>query len=279
MPFVKSLLRVIFLLLLTPVLLLLGCQSKLIYYPHPYDEVYRQSLAKHRGVPLEYQTGQGKQVAHYVPPIKDGKEPKSVWLCFGGNGTVALDWLGYIGRWDPEFAYLMVDYPGYGDCKGSPSPARIRESSKAAVSALASHLKLTPEQLQPRLRVLSHSIGCAAGLMVAKDLEIKKIILIAPFTTLTDMGRRLLGWPLCYINMHRFDNRRELARVVDQGAQVVIFHGVEDEVIPVEMGRELALEHPGKVTLHEQPGEDHNHILSNCSLEIGKAMNEMEAAK
>lgn len=247
-----------------------------MYYPRAYDEVYRQSLTKHKGLRLEYKTGQGEQVAHYIPPQQGGQEPKTVWLCFGGNGSLALDWLGFVGQWEPQSAYLMVDYPGYGDCKGAPSPARIRESSKAAVAALAAHLKLTPEQLKPRLRVLAHSIGCAAGLMAANDLEVKKIVLIAPFTTMTEMGRRVLGWPLCYLNLHRFDNRHELAEAVKQGAQVVIFHGTEDEVIPVEMSRELAQAHSGKVTLHEEEGERHNDILSNRAFEIGKAMSEME---
>lgn len=272
MSLVTRLLRLIFLLLLTPVLLLLGCQSKLIYYPRGYDEGYRQLLTSHRGIALPYETGQGRQVANYIPARNGDPSPKKIWVCFGGNGTVAFDWLYYLDAWDPEFAYLLVDYPGYGDCKGTPSPQRIRDSSKAAVQALTSHLRLTPEQMQPRLHVLAHSIGCAAGLMAADDLHIQKLLLISPFTTMTDMGKRVIGWPLCYVNMHRFDNRRHLAHVVNRGAKVVIFHGTADNVIPVEMSRELAGAHPGKVTLHEKEGWDHNEIIQGLSREIGSTM-------
>jgi hypothetical protein len=108
--------------------------------------------------------------------------------------------------------------------------------------------------------------------MAAADQNVESILLIAPFTTLTDMGKRILGWPLCYVNMHRFDNRKTLAKVVEQGAQVIIFHGTEDEVIPVSMSRELAAEHPGKVVLHEKEGWDHNRILAGIAEELGAAM-------
>ncbi|TDU66093.1 alpha/beta hydrolase family protein [Prosthecobacter fusiformis] len=267
--------RLLLITLLTPVLFLLGCQSRLIYYPRGYDENYRQTLTSHRGVAIPYTTGQGAQVAHYIPPKKGGQNPKALWICFAGNGSLGLDWLNYVDQWDPSFAYLMVDYPGYGDCKGIPSPRKIRESSLAAFDALAKHLNQSPEQLRPRLGVVAHSIGCAAGLMAASELNISKIVLISPFTTMTDMGKLLLGWPLCHVNMHRFDNRRELAQVVEQGAKVVIFHGTADEVIPISMSRELAEAHPGRVTLYEKEGWDHNRILHGVSQEIGAAMSSM----
>lgn len=271
MTLTASLFRILLLLLLTPVLLLLGCQSRLIYYPRPYDEAYREMLREHQGVALKYHTAQGSQTAHYIPARKPGKQPE-IWLCFGGNGTVALDWLSYLSTWNPEFAYLLVDYPGYGDCKGSPTPGRIRESSRAAFAALAKHLNQPEEKLQPHLGVLAHSIGCAAGLMAANDLGVQKLVLVAPFTTMTDMGKRVLGWPLCYVNLHRFDNRKQLAHAVKRGARVEIFHGTADEIIPVTMSQELAAPHPQQVKLHEAEGWDHNHILRGLSAKIGAAM-------
>jgi pimeloyl-ACP methyl ester carboxylesterase len=262
----------LFLLMLIPVLLLLGCQSKIIYYPQPYHEGNKRTLEKHDGVALEYVTGQGRQVAHYVP-ARDGTAG-TIWICFAGNGSRALDWLAFRNEWDASFGYLLLDYPGYGDCEGKPNPKSIRESSQAAVLALAGHLKTTPEALRARLAVLGHSLGCAAGLMAAQDQAVKKVVLIAPFTTMTEMGRRVLGWPLCYLNLHRFDNQKTLAAVVKNGARVTIFHGTADEVIPVSMGRELAAAHPGVVTLHEAAGQDHNFILGNCAVKIGEAMSE-----
>jgi len=272
--FLFRVLRPITVLVLSAVVLLTSCQAKLIYYPRSYHEGYRKVLAKRSGARIEYTTGQGQQVAHYMPPM-NGKKPTKVWLCYGGNNYLGLDWMQYLTAWDPSLGYLLMDYPGYGDCQGIPNPGRIRDSSREAVQALARHLNETPELLLPRMGVLCHSIGCAAGLMAADDLNIRRVILIAPFTTLTEMGKRFIGWPLCYVNMHRFNNRRHLAHVVEKGAKVVIFHGTADQVIPISMSRELAAAHPGRVTLHEKEGEDHNYILNNIGVEVGDTMSSL----
>lgn len=265
----------IFLTLLIPVLLFLWYQSKLIYYPNAYYPGYRRTLQKNHGQPIEYQTSQGKQVAFYIPPRNlggDAAEPKMIWVCFAGNGSLAMDWLQYLPEWDGKFAYLLVDYPGYGDCQGAPTPGRIRDNGLGAVTALAAYLHQNQEQLKTRLGMLGHSIGCAPALMTADALSLKRIVLVAPFTTLTDMARHVVGWPLCYLNLHRFDNVSHLASLCRKGAKVTIFHGTDDEVIPISMSRALAAAHPGEVTLHEEAGQNHNFILGNKCKEIGAAM-------
>ncbi|MGV3659039.1 MAG: alpha/beta hydrolase [Prosthecobacter sp.] len=276
----KRLLRLVMISFLTPVIYLLGCQSKLIYHPNPYGTAYERLLQHAKGERIAYTTSQGKQTAFYIPPrTRTSGLPQTVWLCFGGNGALALDWLYFTEYWEGRFAYLLVDYPSYGDCEGAPTPDRIRKSGKAAVEALAKRLGTTPQDLQPRLALLGHSLGSAAALMVAEDLDVRRGVLLSPFTTMTEMGRIVLGWPLCHLNMHPFDNRRTLRHVAGRdGARFVIFHGTEDEVIPVRMGRELAEAHPQVVTFHAVPEAHHNDILSLAGDKIGRAMAEAAPA-
>lgn len=276
----KRLLRLAMISFLTPVIYLLGCQSKLIYHPNPYRVEYEQMLQRANGERIVYTTSQGKQTAFYIPPHAPTTGlPQTVWLCFGGNGSLALDWLYFSEDWEARFAYLLVDYPSYGDCEGAPTPDRIRQSGKAAVEALAKRLGTPLEALQPRLALLGHSLGSAAALMVAEDLDVRRGVLLSPFTSMTDMGRIVLGWPLCYLNMHPFDNRRTLKKATrEPGARFVIFHGTDDEVIPVRMGRELAEAHPQAVTFHAVKEAHHNDILSLAGGEIGRAMAETAPA-
>lgn len=232
-----------------------------------------------QGERVLFETSQGHQTAFYIPPRAPARGlPQTLWLCFAGNGSLALDWLYDTDAWDGRFAYLLVDYPSYGECEGAPNPERIRESGKAAVQALARHLHTTQAELLPRLAVLGHSLGAAAALMAADDLDIRRGVLMSPFTTMTDMGRIVLGWPLCYLNRHRFDNRTTLRHVASRaGARFVIFHGAEDEVIPVRMGAELAAANPQAVTFHAVPGGHHNDLLDLISPQIGRAMAEVTA--
>lgn len=274
MPLSKRLLRLVAITVLTPVIFLLGCQSRLIYHPAAYGPKQQAMLRDARGVRLAFDSSQGHQTAFYIPPRAASQPlPRTIWICFGGNGALALHWLHLTDKWDDRFAYLLVDYPGYGDCAGQPTPERIRESSRAAVAALAASLDTTTTDLQPRLAVLGHSLGSAAALMLAEDLDVRRGVLVSPFTSMTEMGRIVLGWPLCHLNLHRFDNRKPLARLARaEGSRFVIFHGMEDELIPVAMGRELAAANPGVVQFKAIDGTHHNDILGRIEAEMGEAM-------
>ena len=267
------LLRLLAIATLTPVFFLLGCQSKLIYHPTSYGERHVEALHAVKGARIDYQTSQGRQSAYYLPPEAGDAAKAPLWLCFSGNASLALEWLPLTKSWDPRFSYLLIDYPGYGDCEGSPTPKSIREGSVSAFQALARHLDTTPESLKERSFVLGHSLGAAAALMAADDLHLRRGVLISPFTSMTDMGRIVLGWPLCHLNMHRFDNRHALAVVTArQEARVTIFHGVDDEIIPSRMGRELATSHPANVSFHEVPRAGHNDIFDVIETPLGQEM-------
>lgn len=273
----KRSLRLVAISILVPVMFLLGCQSSLIYHPNPYGARHERMLRDAQGERVRFTTSQGTQTAFYIPPqARSPGLPRTIWLCYGGNGALALDWLHFTDAWDGRFAYLLVDYPSYGDCAGKPTPGNIRESNKAAFEALVQHLHTTKEELQPRIAVLGHSLGSAAALMAADDLDARRAVLISPFTSMTDMGRTVLGWPLCHLNLHRFNNHKTLRHVASRaGARVVIFHGAADEVIPARMGRELAVAHPLVVTFHEIPEAHHNDILALIEGRIGQTMVEI----
>ena len=196
-----------------------------------------EAFAKRGGTRIEATTSQGHQVAFYLPSRKaPSQPPEFLWLVFGGNGALALDYAPEAASWDARFGYLFVDYPGYGLCEGRPNPERIEESTLALTEKLRSELHWSDADLRARCGVIGHSLGCAAGLIAADRLELQRLVLCAPFTTMTDMARRVIGWPLCHLNRHRFDNIARLTTIIPRGAQVRVFHGRDDEVIPVLHG-------------------------------------------
>jgi hypothetical protein len=112
-----------------PLGLIASCQSKLIYFPRPYGPGTTAEWQRNTaGKPINFTTSQGKQRAFLQGDLTN---PRNLWIVCGGNGTVALDWSEWIAEHAPsEDAYLLVDFPGYGDCEGAPSPGHIRESIK-----------------------------------------------------------------------------------------------------------------------------------------------------
>ena len=267
--------RATLLAILVVVLFLLLQQHRLIYYPRKYGETFASGLAG-RATELRYTTRDGAQCAFYVPPSIG--TPERIWVMFGGNGSLALHWLDLIesnpGR--ARDGFLLIDYPGYGLCEGNASPRGIQESAQAAAGELGRKLGLSPTELEQKWNVVGHSIGCATALNFAAKHQVQRIILIAPFTTMRDMAKRVVGWPLCYVLLHNFDNRarlRELAKR-EPRPKVTAFHGSADDLIPTSMSRTLQREFPGFFELHEIDGADHNDVLAVAENQILRAMSD-----
>lgn len=276
MTLLRKTLRLATISMLTVCLYLLGCQSRMIYFPRAYEAADLAELAGHGGVRLAFATNQGNQTAFYLPPDESGEPgslPRRIWLCFGGNGALALEWLALRDSWPGEDAFLLIDYPGYGLCEGSPSPATITQSIRGAVDAMEKHLNTDADTARPRLAVLGHSIGCAAALIAANELKVNHAVLVSPFTSMTEMGRRMFGRPLCLLNRHRFDNRRQLQAMLERPqARITLFHGLDDEIIPIGMSRELAGLDKTRIQFHEVKDAGHNDILWIARQGISKAM-------
>jgi uncharacterized protein len=274
-PLLRRVLRALLSLLLiagVPLLLIVGCQSKLIYYPRPYPPgTTAKWAAETQGRAIDFTTSQGRQRAFLQGNLTS---PRNLWIVCGGNGTVALDWSDWLREHAPrEDAWLLVDFPGYGDCEGAPNPKRIRESMKSAIPLAAESVGWPSRPDPSRLRFFGHSLGGAACLIAASDFGIQRGVLISPFTSTMDMARAITGLPIGFLVTHRFDNQARLSEIGARGpAEVIILHGAEDEVIPVAMSRKLAADHEGFVRLIEVPGGRHNTLHSLAADEIAAAL-------
>ncbi|MCB0338981.1 MAG: alpha/beta fold hydrolase [Bdellovibrionales bacterium] len=250
-------------------------QSRLIYFPkrYPADLPAKEYLF---GDKVNYDTSVGRQVGFYIPPLDASSEVRfPIWMLFAGNASVALDWIGTLRELPSESqAFFLFDMPGYGFSQGAPSPDTILEASVLAFSALASHLGIPENQLRERVKVLGFSLGAANGLAFAEKMSISEVVLLAPFTDMKDMAIRRVGWPLCHLLSHRFDNRSALTNLMKKNSSSVIFiiHGGNDDVIPVEMGRSLAEINPSRVEFKIVSGAGHNDLIGLSKDLIGDVM-------
>jgi len=238
-------------------------QHTFIYRPQKprpdWSSLQQQGLVR-----LDFRTSAGRQTAWY---LGDGSTPKAVWIFFPGNSTLSPDWRARLGAYGlgGDVGYLLVDYPAYGENEGRPSPMAILESNEAAVEALAKHLGMPAEDLRPRLGAIGHSLGAATALQFAARNPVRGIILFAPFTSTDDMARRMFGGAFTWLLVHKFDNKARLASLGERRnpPEVLLVHGTNDTIIPVEMGRELAARFPHFVSYLEHPGGDHGSIVDD----------------
>ena len=252
--------------------LLASCQSKLIYFPRPYGEGITAAWQKATGgKPVDFRTSQGSQRAFLQGNLKS---PRNLWVVVGGNGTIALDWSDWLTEHAPkQDAWLLVDFPGYGDCQGKPTPGRIRESIRTVVPVATGALGGSGDPDPRRLRLVGHSLGASASMLAASEFGIQRGVLLTPFTSTMDMSRHMTGLPIGFLIWHRLDNSARLAELAKRGpGEVIIFHGTDDESIPVKMSRTLAARYPDIVRFTEIPGGRHNTLQETNAEQIAAAL-------
>jgi uncharacterized protein len=261
-----------------PLVLLGACQSKLIYFPRPYGSgTVSEWQRETPGKPLDYVTSQGRQRAFLQGNLN---APRNLWIVCGGNASLALDWSEWLQTHAPkEDAWLLVDYPGYGDCQGAATPGRIRENLKTAVPLAWQKITGSAVPDPHRLRFFGHSLGSAACMIAASEFGIQRGVLLTPFTSTMAMSQHLTGLPLGPLVWHRFDNAARLAELAARGpGEVVILHGSEDEAIPVTMGKTLAAGQKDFVRLVEIPGGRHNSLPVTHASKIAAALRQIGRA-
>lgn len=260
----RRILRLLFIVVVAPVVgilcLLTGCQSSLLYYPRPYGRGEVEDWNARPGTTvIDYATSDGRQQAYLMVPEH---RPGRLWVVCGGNATLALEWSEWLRENGGEReAWLLVDLPGYGACEGSSRPASIRRSLREVVPAAMRELGWTMEGDRERLRFFGQSLGAAVCLMAAEEHDIRKGVLLSPFTSTMEMTREMFGVDLGFLVWQRFDNPARLRGLAERGdAEVHILHGSDDEVIPAAMSRRMAADFPTLVRHKEVPQGRHNDL-------------------
>lgn len=155
---------------------------------------------------------------------------------FHGNGEALADQsglaraLGGLG-----LGVLAVEYPGYGlSSDGSPTEKTLYADCEAALIHLRDRLGVPPQSTV----IQGQSLGTGVAVEMAKRGFGSRVVLIAPFTSMAEMARRVVPFlPTRVIVRDRYDNREKAPSLMQP---VLIIHGLEDEVVPVEMSRRLA---------------------------------------
>lgn len=243
-----------------------GCsmQRRLIYFPTEYTANRLAAFDAHAGRRIHYVVDHKPQTSFYIPPKTapaPGTAPR-IWVVCSGTSSLALDWFEYVRDAPVEDAgFLLVDYPGYGLSESKPTRGRIIAAVKAVWPALAEELGVSVDQLDRDVNLLGYSLGTAVGLEFAARRPVKRVVLLAPFTSMLAMAR--LRVPIVAETVvDRFDNAArldELAARTDP-PDILILHGNDDGVVPFRMGKALAERHPAITRFVEIDGVDHTGL-------------------
>ncbi len=129
---------------------------------------------------------------------------------------------------DAGFAVLAWDYRGYGTSGGRASVWNTHRDAAAVYAHAVGELQIPPD----RLLVHGRSLGGGVACRLAADHDVAGLILESTFTSAFRAGL-----PVPIVPFDKFNNRRNLRR---SQAPVLLIHGMEDPLIPIEHSEQLA---------------------------------------
>lgn len=210
----------------------------------PYQEVWFQARD---GVHLN---------GWFIP----GARQAPLILFFHGNAGNLSDNLEYIKLLHGQgFPIFIFDYRGYGKSDGEPSRENdLYQDARGAVSYLEGR-----GWRHQRMIFFGQSLGAAVALQTALESPPEGLVMESSFTCMKDMARHLS--PIGYYTVGwwgidlTFDNLDKIASV---GVPLLLIHGEDDEIAPVEMTMRLFERAVQPKMLHIISGGGHCNVFT-----------------
>ena len=229
-------------------------QSKLLYFPSR-DIVATPALL---GLPYESVALTTEDHVRLDGWFVPAGEPRAVLLFFHGNaGNIShrLDSLSIFH--ELGLSVLIFDYRGFGRSEGTISEEGSYRDAEAAVRYLMK------ERGVPRQKIVyfGRSLGGAIAARLAMRVTPAAVILESTFTSVPDLAAKL--YPVLPVRLlSRFSyNTKEYLEAVS--CPVLIVHSADDEIIPVQHGRDLLAAARGTNQFLEIHGSHNEGFLLN----------------
>lgn len=186
----------------------------------------------------------------WVPAVG---ESRGTVVYFHGNHANLTHHARFV-RWLPGrgFNLLLFDYRGFGESEGQPTRAGTVADG---IAALDFALARDPD----RTVLFGHSLGGAVGIVAAANRDrVRAIVVESSFPSYRAAARSLAPWIGFLIPLLVSEGLDPLASLAALPPRpLLIIHGTEDEITPVELGRDLfAAAHQPK-RLHIVEGGGH----------------------
>jgi fermentation-respiration switch protein FrsA (DUF1100 family) len=178
-----------------------------------------------------------------------------VLLCHGNAGNVGDRVLHAALLTAAGFDVLLFDYRGYGHSSGKPSERGTYRDARAALACLLRQ----PDVDASRVLYLGESLGGAVALELAVEHPPAALVLLSAFTSVREMSR--VHYPPIPAALVP-DAYPSLRRIGGLRAPLLVLHGEDDAIVPVEHGQALFHAAPDPKRLRIVPGVGHNDIVS-----------------
>jgi len=222
-------------------------QDKLLFFPGPtpFGDCPE----------MERRNARAETVGDIRYYLKTKSDPDAWIIIFHGNAGNACDRTYFLDLLKEFNSNLVVfEYPGYGKDLNAPGETLFLKQALELIL----HIKKTDRDSLP-IYLMGESLGTGVATWIATRTDIRGLILISSYTSIAQVAQHHYFWlPVKFLMKHKF-----LAHTWAGQTQtpVILFHGVNDDIIPVHFARHQILNFKGEKELVEIPNCGHNDIM------------------
>lgn len=226
-------------------------EPRLVYFPtRASEEFFEPAFPGGMAHDEYFETSDGLKLhAWWASPR--GDMPTLLWF-HGNAGNIShrIDLLALLAS--KGLGVFAMDYRGYGKSQGDPSEPGLCRDAEAAHKHVVDRLGVPPD----KLFLFGQSLGGAVAIDLAVRQPCRGLIVESTFTSIRDMARLLFGpIPVHWFAASRYDS---MSKIRSLKARLLVIHGEQDELIPLEQGRRLFDAAAEPKFFYPVPGAGHN---------------------
>lgn len=224
-------------------------QRQLIYFPFRWTEA--QASRANPGYETLWLAGRDGVRLHAWMV----RRPESAWTLVIMHGNA-----GNLMFHEPLLALcrslglqaILFDYRGYGLSTGRPTQEGLLRDAEAVVDFVEGTLGVSRD----RIVYFGVSLGSGVAALLAERRPPGRLILESAFPTLSRVAFHHYPFlPVRFLLLDRYDSRSAFRSIA---CPVLFLHPTQDEIIPIEMGRELFAQAKEPKIFVPIPGAHHN---------------------
>lgn len=171
-----------------------------------------------------------------------------------GNGGAINSW-GDVAKTYNDLGYdaFILDYRSYGKSEGT-----ISSQEELFDDIEVAYLELMKNFSEDKIIVIGYSLGTGLAAHLCQTKNPKMLILQAPYTSMVDMKN--LNYPFIpsFILKYKLETTKYLKNCK---SPIVLFHGINDELIPCKFSKNIQIETKANLYLLENQG--HNDMTNH----------------
>lgn len=248
----KCVLAVIIFLYFIVCLVLYFYQEKVIFFPEKLALDYQFTFRQ----PFEEITIKTSDNQHLHGLLFKVNTPKGLIFYLHGNAGSLASW-GEVAKVYTNLGYdvFLLDYRGYGKSEGKIiNQNQLFKDNQFAYNQLKQHYR------ESDITIIGYSVGSGFAAKLACSNHPKRLILQAPYYSMTDMMARQLPIIPTFLLKYKLTTNEYLKQC---NMPVIIFHGNQDEVIYYGSSLKLQQTFKPEDKLIILTGQSHNGMTEN----------------